>query len=237
MVFKAIFFDAAGTLIKPTRRVGDSYALFAQKYGMEISPSEISDRFRVCFNSAPPLAFPGAPAANIASLEREWWKQLVWRIFEPRGRFKYFDDYFSELFCYFAQSEAWMLYPEVSETLSVLKERGLILDVISNFDSRLFGILQGLGASDWFEHIFISSRVGYAKPARQIFDAALGRHSLNIDNALHVGDNEESDLRGATNAGLRGVLVDRNSESNANPPLRITSLKSILLLLNDLERS
>src|SRR3954470_1251318 len=44
----------------PVRRVGESYALVAESYGMKIPPAEVSARFRSCFGSAPPLAFPAA---------------------------------------------------------------------------------------------------------------------------------------------------------------------------------
>jgi putative hydrolase of the HAD superfamily len=236
MAIKAIFFDAAGTLIKPARRVGETYAVLARKYGIEVSAAQIAERFRLCFHSAPPLAFPGAPAARIEDLERAWWKNLVRRIFEPWDGFQRFDDYFAELFAYFAQPDAWTLYPEVAETLSALEKRGTVLSVISNFDSRLIGILEGLGAAHWFEHIFVSSRVGYAKPDRQIFHTALERHSLKAGDALHVGDSEEKDLHGANKAGLKGVLVERNGESNSNPSPRITNLRGIFPLLDDLDQ-
>ena len=236
MAIKAIFFDAAGTLIKPARRVGETYAVLAQKYGVEPSAAEITERFRLCFHSAPPLAFPGTPATRIEDLERAWWRELVRRVFEPWDGVQRFDDYFAELFAYFAQPDAWALYPEVAETLPVLERRGLVLSVISNFDSRLIGILEGLGAAHWFEHIFVSSRVGYAKPDRQIFHTALERHSLEAGDALHVGDSEEKDLLGANRAGLKGVLVERNGAGNSNLSPRITSLRSILSLLNDLDQ-
>ena len=236
MAIRAIFFDAAGTLIKPARRVGETYAVLAQKYGVEPSAAEITERFRLCFHSAPPLAFPGTPATRIEDLERAWWKELVQRVFEPWNGFQRFDDYFAELFAYFAQPDAWALYPEVAETLPVLERRGLVLSVISNFDSRLIGILQGLGAAHWFEHIFVSSRVGYAKPDRQIFHTALERHSLEAGDALHVGDSEEKDLLGANRAGLKGVLVERNGAGNSNLSPRITSLRSIPSLLDEFDQ-
>ena len=230
MAIRAIFFDAAGTLIKPSRRVGESYALVAEKYGIEVSPAAISERFRLSFDEAPPLAFPGATAANIAALERDWWKQLVWGIFEPWRPFERFEDFFAELFEYFARAESWALYPEVPETIADLKARGLIVDVISNFDSRLVKILEGLGAAHWFEEIFISSRVGYAKPSRQIFEAALKKYGLSPDNAVHVGDSETNDIRGAANAGVKGILIDRNCQDDAQHPSRVSSLKEILAL-------
>jgi putative hydrolase of the HAD superfamily len=234
MAVKAIFFDAAGTLIKPVRRVGESYSVFAQQYGMQVSPSEVNERFRTCFHSAPPLAFPDTGELDTERLERAWWKALVRRVFAPWERFDRFDEYFAELFTYFGHPAAWTLYAEVPEVLSALRERGLILDVISNFDSRLIGILEGLDVARWFEHIFLSSRLGHAKPARQIFQAALERHGLEAGEAWHVGDSEENDLCGATNAGLRGFLIDRAGDSIGQTSSRIKSLKDILLLLDNL---
>ncbi len=57
MTIKAVFFDAAGTLIKPARSVGESYAAIAAKHGKEVSSTNITERFRTCFDAAPRLAF------------------------------------------------------------------------------------------------------------------------------------------------------------------------------------
>jgi putative hydrolase of the HAD superfamily len=233
MTIKAVFFDAAGTLIKPTRSVGESYAAIAAKHGKEVSSTNITERFRTCFDAAPRLAFPGTTEDAIEGLERVWWKNLVAKVFEPWSPFDGFDAYFAELFAYFAEPDAWTLYPEVLETLAALNERGLILDVISNFDSRLVRILDGLDAGAQFENIFVSSRVGYAKPDRRIFNAALSYHGLAPAQALHVGDSEINDLRGANRAGLKGILVERRKTSAAPASDRIESLRSILALLDD----
>ncbi len=217
--------------MKPNRRVGESYAVFAARYGVDVLPSELSERFRVCFDEAPRLAFPGAPKEAVTSLERDWWKNLVARVFEPWSPFEKFDDFFDELFSYFAEPRAWSLYPEVLDALAGLKQRGLHLSVISNFDSRLVQILNGLGVGSCFEHIFVSSRVGYAKPEAQIFHAALKRHEIRPEQSLHVGDSEINDRLGANNAGLRGILVDRRRPADANDGERISSLTSVLDLI------
>lgn len=211
-----MFFDAAGTLIKPARRVGDSYAAIAAKYGKSVTPAELFERFRVCFDDAPPLAFPGAAADEIDALEKQWWKHVVAQVFAPWGEFARFDDYFDELFGYFAQPEAWLLYPEVEGTLAALQQRGVELAVISNFDSRLLRILDGLGIGNSFAEIFVSSAVGYAKPRPEIFAFALARLELNAAQALHIGDSASHDLQGANNAGVRALIVDRDP-SRANP--------------------
>ena len=233
MTIRAVFFDAAGTLIKPARSVGESYAAIAAKHGKEVSSTNITERFRTCFDAAPRLAFPGATEDTVAALERDWWKSLVAQVFEPWSPFVRFEEYFAELFAYFASPNAWTLYPEVLETLTSLKERDLVLDVISNFDSRLVRILDGLGAGAQFENIFVSSRVGYAKPDGRIFNAALSCHGLAPAQALHVGDSEINDLSGANQAGIKGILVERGKTSAAPASDRINSLRSILALLDD----
>ncbi len=209
---------------------------------MRRSPPSTAKRFRRqtsrsaserALTPAPRLAFPGATEDTVAALERDWWKSLVAQVFEPWSPFVRFEEYFAELFAYFASPNAWTLYPEVLETLTSLKERDLILDVISNFDSRLVRILDGLGAGAQFENIFVSSRVGYAKPDGRIFNAALSCHGLAPAQALHVGDSEINDLSGANQAGLKGILVERGKTSAAPASDRINSLRSILALLDD----
>jgi len=232
MTIKAVYFDAAGTLIKPARRVGESYSAIAAKYGKTVASSDLFERFRICFDTAPRLAFANAAPDEIAGLERDWWKKVVTQVFEPFGSFDNFDDYFDELFAYFAEPSAWALFTEVLSTLSALKERRMTLAVISNFDSRLIRILDGLSLGSWFDDIFVSSRVGYAKPDRKIFAAALNRHGLRPEDGLHVGDSEENDLHGAQNAGLTGLLIDRRQETGHSGPNRIASLEEILARLD-----
>jgi putative hydrolase of the HAD superfamily len=230
MTIKAVFFDAAGTLFEPVRRVGESYAAFASQYGMNVTPAELSRSFRVCFGEAPRLAFAGASGGQLAALERNWWKTVVARVFEPCGPFERFEPFFNDLFAYYAAPDAWRLYPEVIDTLQGLKARGIRMSVISNFDSRLLPILAGLGMDRFFDQVFVSSRVGYAKPDPRIFHAALQHHGLCANEALHVGDSESNDQRGAAAAGMKGILIDRSQQAPLTRE-RIASLKGILDLI------
>ncbi len=233
---KVVFFDAAGTLFTVNGSVGEIYARLAQKHAKEVAVHDLEAGFRRCFAVAPPMAFPGASPTEIPTLEKKWWKTVVQDVFAPLGSFPAFDAYFDELFMFFAQAEAWQLYPETVEALGKLQSQGVVLGVISNFDSRLFGLLDGLGITQFFNPIVISTRAGVAKPAAAIFLRALAQHGLAPEHALHVGDSYEMDIEGARGAGLTPVLIDRwPNPSQTKDYLSVRSLFELPELLSNRE--
>ncbi len=215
-MIRAAYFDAAGTLFDSREPIGRSYSRIAREFGVDASEAEIAARFRQVFHAAEGLAFgPGLRADEVRRLEREWWRARVAATFEPFGRFDDFDAYFAALFEYFADPAHWQAFPEASATLDRLKKHGLKLGVISNFDYRLYRILDGLHLAQYFDSISISSEVGYAKPRREIFDAALGRLGASARESIHIGDSEHLDYAAAGAAGLVAVLVDRGRRDRA----------------------
>lgn len=211
-MLRAVFFDAAGTLFEPCEPVGETYARIAGAYGVEASAAQVSDSFRRVFRKAPGLAFgPGHSAAELRATERRWWYDLVATTFAGLGNFDDFGAYFAELFAYFADPAHWVADPEAAPLLIELRERGLTLGIISNFDYRLIPILEGLGLSRFFDSVTISSEAGFAKPASEIFQIALARHLIAPEQALHVGDSAHLDVAGAIAAGLPVILVDHDA--------------------------
>jgi putative hydrolase of the HAD superfamily len=208
-MLKAVFFDAAGTLFEPRDSVGATYAQVARKYGVEASAQEVNAAFRRVFHHSSGLAFgPGHGAGELRKLEKRWWRDLVAESFEGLGTFTDFEAYFDELFARFADPASWRTDPAALPTLRRLRARGLALGMISNFDFRLYGILDGLDLSDEFQSITISSEAGYAKPAPEIFQIALAKHGIDASGALHVGDSQHLDIAGAVSTGMAGVLID-----------------------------
>lgn len=229
---KAVFFDAAGTLFTVNGAVGEIYARLARDYGKEVSIADLEAGFRRSYATAPPMAFPGALPEQILALEKQWWRNLVHEVFSSLGSFPQFDDYFAALFAFFARPEAWRLYPETLATLERLKKRGLTLGVISNFDSRLFGLLNGLGISSFVDPVVISTHIGAAKPARDIFVQALAYAGVDAENALHIGDSYAADVMGAQAAGLTPVFVDRSGKPQSmGGALQVKTLAELLTIL------
>ena len=162
-MLKAIFFDAAGTLFETREPVGLSYARIAQRYGVEATAAQVNAAFRRAFRAAGGLAFGcGHSRAELRALEREWWRRLVAETFAGVGTFSDFDGYFSELFAYFADPAHWRASSDAASTLASLKQQGLSVGIISNFDYRLYAILDGLGLTRYFDSKEICERAARA---------------------------------------------------------------------------
>jgi putative hydrolase of the HAD superfamily len=227
-----VFFDAEGTLFRIKGSVGEVYLGLAKKYGVTASQDAVRRAFQRAFADAPPPVFSVNDPQEIKSCERLWWFDVVHNVFYRVGMFEGFDEYFEDVFAYFARPDAWALYPDVLPTLRALEARGLELGVISNFDSRLYEILIGLGIDRFFESVTISSFAGAAKPSPRIFQRALLKHGVKPEEALHVGNSLRDDAQGATAAGIPSVVLDREGEE-ATPPNQVTikSLSDLLGLL------
>ena len=147
--------------------------------------------------------------------DKGWWRELVGRVFDqiaPSISELDRDNFFEIAYEHFAEAGVWKLYPEVLDVLKQLRER-FQLAVISNFDGRLRLILQNLGISKYFPHVFISSELGADKPDPEIFRRALKLMHLNANEVLHVGDDPERDWKAAKEAGLSVFQLDRPKNS------------------------
>ena len=237
-MLKTIFFDVAGTLIITRERLGLSYARLARQYGLEADDKAVGAAFRRAFDAAPGLAFgPGHDAIELRRLEREWWRRVVVDTFAGFGQFRDFDGYFAALFDFLGDPANWKVDADAMQLLARLKERGYSLGVISNFDHRVYGILEGLGLDRYFDSMTISSEAGWAKPAPQIFRTALERHAIEPGEALHVGDSEDTDVVGAQTAGIAVVLLDRKAPvrcSITGRKARVTVLGAVLDALDQM---
>lgn len=236
-MLRVVFFDAAGTLFEPREPIAQSYARIAGRFGVRADANAVASAFRRAFSTAPALAFgPGRPADELRRLERDWWRRVVARVFEDLGKFHDFEAYFDALFAFFADAANWRVDPQAREVLRRLKDRGLALGVISNFDYRLYGILDGLGLGAAFDSITISSEARCAKPSPEVFRAALRKHSARSAESMHVGDSEPLDIRGAAAAGIAAVLLDRDYHGIVAISERIAKVGSLAYLFEVAQR-
>jgi putative hydrolase of the HAD superfamily len=235
---RVVFFDAADTLFHVHGSVAEIYLRHAVEFGFPQKPDSllaIKQAFSRAFREAPPPVFSAVEPARIKQSERLWWFDIVHHVFYRVGMFERFDAFFEHVFRVFEDHRSWCLFPETASTLSQLKARDLELGIISNFDSRLFGVMRGLGIADAFDTVTISSLAQAAKPAPQIFHIALEKHAVDPEEAFHIGDSLRDDVEGARKAGLRAILLDRDGIQDGAGVQTIKSLEELLPLLDRFE--
>jgi putative hydrolase of the HAD superfamily len=212
IVFKAIFFDAAGTLIYLPKSVGHHYALIGKRVGLALDAAALDEAFNVCWKQMPTRPAIEGPREDD---DRGLWRDLVDRVIErvaPATRTLDRDAFFEVAYSHFAEAGVWELYPEVIEVLETLRPR-FELAVISNFDGRLRMIFEHLGVSKFFSHVFLSSELGADKPNPEIYLRALKLSGLAPNETLHAGDDAVHDWQGAESAGLSVFRLERPRNS------------------------
>jgi putative hydrolase of the HAD superfamily len=213
---QVIFFDAVGTLFGVKGTVGTVYAQIAQDHGVTVAPQTLDWAFTNAFRSAGPAAFPNISPAEIPAQEYTWWRNVAIATFNHADvlpLFQDFDVFFAALFSHFATAQPWELYDDTISTLEQLRSAQIPLGILSNFDSRIYGVLQSLGLASFFSSVTISTEAGFAKPDPRIFQTALQKYDCAPDQAWHVGDSLAEDYRAATALGMRGVWLDRSNAS------------------------
>ncbi len=119
-------------------------------------------------------------------------------------------------------------YPDALPALRELRDRGLSLVAVSNWDCSLPAVLERCGLGELLDGAVSSAAAGARKPDPAIFEPALELAGCAPEEALHVGDTVEEDVEGARAAGIRPLLIDRNGNEGD-----ISSLRQIREHLSD----
>ena len=224
----AIFFDAGRTLLYAHPSVGELYARAAARQGRVVDAKTMEAAFTETWRRN-----------DHEHIGMEFWRRTVYATMERVGGVPNPEACFQELWRVFADPEVWRLYDDVLDSLAALTARGYKLAVLSNWDRRLRGLIEGTELHRHFDALIISEEVGVEKPDRKIFETALAAMDVAPDRALHVGDSYREDYLGARAVGMHAILLDRHCEAmprHPDPPQRdgcvtIRSLEELIALL------
>jgi putative hydrolase of the HAD superfamily len=100
-------------------------------------------------------------------------------------------------------------FDDAPPALAELRELGLALVCVSNWDVSLPDVLRRCGLAELLDGVVTSAEVGARKPDPAIFAPALEIAGCGATEALYVGDTPEEDLAAAKAAGIQALLIDR----------------------------
>lgn len=204
-----VTFDVTRTLIA-CPRAGEIYHQVLERHGIATDPRQLDEMIPRVWRELACLAdLRSDRFAQHPEGERGWWRRFVERVCEHLGTARPSRFAASELFHRFEKADAWEVYPEVASTLSSLREAGLRLAVISNWDHRLPTLLRNLDLDHFFHAIVFSAECGIEKPNPALFEHCLDRLGLEAQHTLHVGDHPLEDVEGAAAAGMWSLRVNR----------------------------
>lgn len=132
----------------------------------------------------------------------------------------------------FGDPGRWALYTDVAPAFDRLRDRGLALGLISNWDRRLERLVGGLGLCDRLDVVVSSAAVGLRKPDPRIFELACERIGVDPSCCVHVGDHVYADVLGARAVGMTPVLIDRHGGENPGEQLFLRTLDDLDDLLS-----
>ena len=209
---RAVIFDCYSTLIdiktnEKKEEIFDYLSLYLQYYGANVSQQYLKsalDREKERYIKAKDELYPEVDL------------ELVFRhILKTVG----VDNAFlAESCCKLLRllsRERFELFPDALPVLREMKSEGYPLAILSDAQ-KVFCWEEGnmLGLNQFFDHIVMSTQFGFTKPDPRLFAIACSLLEVPPQQAVYVGNDPEKDVKGAKQAGMRAILLDRDGKES-----------------------
>ncbi len=223
---RAVLLDAGETLLYAPQ----ADAIIAAMVAGETEAAHTTTELRAAWNSVEPAAQARIEAGERPTLSKEqsqrFWSwfygRLLTKLGVPPERHATLA---AALYERFTTLDTWDLYEDARPCLERLRQAGVTLVLVSNWESWLEPLLHHRRIHHYFDVLAISGQVGAEKPDAAIFHTALEQSGVTAAEAVHVGDSIASDVEGAQAVGIRPVLLDRSGA--LTPPSGVPVLRTL----------
>jgi len=119
------------------------------------------------------------------------------------------------------------LFPGALEILKYLSEKYSLHIITNGFREVQYLKIRNSGLEPFFKNIHISEEIGFKKPEPEIFNYAVRQSGTIHEKCIMIGDNLDTDIAGAENAGIDSVYFN---------PLNIDAGRKVLHEINHLDQ-
>jgi len=217
---RGIAFDLDGTLIDSS--LGLSQAVDMTLYAMEL-PTAGEERVITWIGNGADILIQRALTWALKDQQPSLGQLTMAR--------KLFDRFYAE-----TVKEGSFLFPEVLTTLATLKEKGLLLGIVTNKPTPfVMPMLESFGIADDFQVIIGGDDVKQKKPHPEALFNTMNAMKLSADQLLFVGDSR-NDIQAAQAAGCLSVGLTYGYNYGeaielSNPDVVVDSFHDLLPLL------
>lgn len=211
---RAVFFDFGGTLFSYSDLVGTSFRPIlrdaVERLGVDASLKEAGR----AYNQASRESFEEFHSRSYY-LHRDLFRDTFRRFALALGR-EPDSDFLDWLYrrqrtLFFDGCE---LRPGCIETLSVIRDEGIHVAIVSNIDDDyLLPMVEKVGLDHVLDAWTSSEEAGSCKPDGAIFDYSMQKAGVSAEEAFFVGDSSVHDIAGARRAGMQTVLIREAGQS------------------------
>ena len=206
-MIKAVFFDWMNTLAHPEPDRHENIYRAAQELGVELPPQRLMRGIYEAESQVPAGAPPRWSEGKDETPFIRWWEVLLVEVGVKLSREVMLQ--ITRRLKQLSSSLTWALYDDVLPTVKTLKQRGLILGLITSMGKEVNLICSKLGIEPYLDFVVTAKEVGADKPEPPIFLAALEQSGVKASEAVCVGDQYQTDVGGARGVGITPVLIDR----------------------------
>ncbi len=139
-----------------------------------------------------------------------------------------------EVYDAYNPGERWVLFPDVLEALTILRDAKFNLHIVSDWDSTLPEILKAIQLDQFFNAFHISAHLRLAKSGPEIYTASLERAGLVASEVIMIGDSCERDVEIPKAIGMPAIFIDRKQQRTCPHALAtFPDLKSAALYIRE----
>ena len=225
MPIKAIFFDMDGTLVHMPGSTPQEWLMSVYtRLGLDFEFAKVQQAYKAAEEQWKRRVRVSLGYSRASFVE---WNRLILKELGIDGDVKSLAERVQNGF----ENPTDELFPEVRQVLEELKRRKLTLGILSH---RPLGAIRSSLKSHKIEKYFAclvnpqEAGAFFGKLDEKLWQYALDKLDVKPAEAMHVGDDYETDVLGAKQGGLMPVLLDRTGRHHKADCLKLNDLTGLL---------